>query len=171
MADIVLAEHRGQAWLVCGERYIDDLLANTVSAEISIEFIRCESHADVTALWSRNGGGEMGPWAIHPGILQRFRRAAEGYSVSFGPWSALLDDAALDVVRTAAVEAVDRDEATVAVVCYGSEAPMVRTLGDVRKGLIAAALAEHGVAASRVVQRWREDGEDEGRVDIVIQVD
>ncbi len=32
MADIVLAECRGQAWLVSGEQYIDHLLANTLAA-------------------------------------------------------------------------------------------------------------------------------------------
>ena len=42
MADIVLAECRGQAWLVSGEQYIDHLLANTLPPHVSIELVPCE---------------------------------------------------------------------------------------------------------------------------------
>ena len=78
MADIVLAEHRGQAWLVSGEQYIDDLLANTLPGDISIEFIACQSDSDVTILWVQSGRQPTSaglPWMIHPAIVTRIRRA------------------------------------------------------------------------------------------------
>ena len=42
MADIVLAEFGGQAWLVGGEEYIDDLLANTLPQHVTIELVACD---------------------------------------------------------------------------------------------------------------------------------
>ena len=73
MADIVLAEHRGQTWLVSGEQYIDDLLANTLPGDISIEFIACQSDSDVTVLWVQNGAQPASagsPWIINPSDRQ-----------------------------------------------------------------------------------------------------
>ena len=88
MADIVLAEHRGQTWLVSGERYIDDLLANTLPRDISIEFVACESEFDVTILWVQNCGQPTlagAPWIIHPAIATRIRGKVAGHSAFFRP--------------------------------------------------------------------------------------
>ena len=56
MADITLAELNGRVWLVGGEPYIDDLLANTLAPEISIELVPCESKSEVHALWVQHCG-------------------------------------------------------------------------------------------------------------------
>ena len=106
MADIILAECGGQAWLVGGEQYIDDLLANTLSPDISIELVTCQSNQDVNHLWAQNSGpqSETGvPWVIHPAIFARVRRAsAQDRSVFFGQWSARLDEDAQMTIRSAA---------------------------------------------------------------------
>src|SRR5215469_12439377 len=88
MADIVLAEHRGQTWLVSGERYIDDLLANTLPRDVSIEFVACESQSEVNVLWVQNCGQPSvggAPWIIHPAIATRIRGSVAGHSVFFWP--------------------------------------------------------------------------------------
>ena len=56
MADITLAEFHGRVWLVGGEPYIDDLLANTLAADVSIEIIPCEQKSQVNALWEQHCG-------------------------------------------------------------------------------------------------------------------
>src|ERR1700761_1570567 len=82
VADIVLAEHRGQAWLVSGDRYIDDLLANKLPSDISIEIVSCGSHADVIALLPSDDGTKP-CWAIHPGIVKRLQRIQGEHTLSF----------------------------------------------------------------------------------------
>ena len=39
MADITLAEFNGSVWLVGGEDYVDDLLANTLPAKLMLPLI------------------------------------------------------------------------------------------------------------------------------------
>ena len=56
MADITLAEFNGRVWLVGGEVHIDDLLANTLPPDVSIEMVRCESQSEVHSLWVQNCG-------------------------------------------------------------------------------------------------------------------
>jgi hypothetical protein len=173
MADIVIAEHQGQAWLVSGERYIDDLLANTLSSDISIDIVSCASHADVTALLSPEDAGKPF-WAIHPGIVKRLRRGLEEYTVLFSQWSALLDDDAGSVIRGAADLAAIHAEATVVLTSYtGADAPpMARALSDLRKNLIEAALTEHGVAGRRIAHISCDPAAGEvDRFDIVIRPD
>src|ERR1700722_18893509 len=121
MADIVLAEHRGQTWLVSGERYIDDLFANTLPRDISIEFVACESESDVNVLWVQNCGQPKlagAPWMIHPAIATRIRGKVAGHSVFFGQWSAMLDPDARSVIRAAAVWAADTTDADVVLAMY-----------------------------------------------------
>ncbi len=55
MADITLAEYNGRVWLVGGEVYIDDLLANTLTPNVSIELVRCE----VPIRCTRSVGAEL----------------------------------------------------------------------------------------------------------------
>src|SRR5579871_5157593 len=104
MADITLAEFQGRVWLVGGEPYIDDLLANTLASNVSIEIIPCEHKAEVNALWVQLCGVQPGadPWIIHPGIVARIRRNSTGYSIYFAEWSARLDDEARTVVSSVA---------------------------------------------------------------------
>jgi len=112
MADIILTEYRGKAWLVRGERYIDDLLMNTLPAEVSIEIITCQSESDVRAMWKEDGwepdSGRM-PWMIHPGIINRIRGQQSGRSVVFGQCSALLDANAHAVIQDIAAHAGEKN--------------------------------------------------------------
>jgi hypothetical protein len=173
MADIVLAEHQGRAWLVSGEKYIDELLANTLPSDISIDIVSCASHADVTALLSAEDAGKSF-WAIHPGIVKRLRRGLEGYTVLFSQWSALLDDDAGSVIRGAADLAVLHPRAAVLLTSYaGADAPpTTRALSELRKNLIEAVLIEHGVAGTRIAHIWGEPAAGEiDRFDIMIDRD
>jgi hypothetical protein len=180
MADIVLAEHRGQAWLVSGEQYIDDLLANTLPNNISIEFVACESHSDVNVLWVQNCGQPTtsgAPWMIHPAIANRIRRKSAGHSVFFGQWSALLDDDARSVIRASAVWAEECGDAAVELTRYVEpDAPQViADLANLRISLIEAELTGLGVAPSRLVRTSRDArtvpgmGPESQRIDIVIK--
>ncbi len=58
MADIVLAESGGRTWLVTGEMYIDDLLAGTLPANITIEFVACEIHIQTSIVCGRRASGD-----------------------------------------------------------------------------------------------------------------
>jgi hypothetical protein len=173
MADIVLAEHQGRAWLVSGEQYIDDLLANRLPSDISIDIVSCASHADVTALLSPEDTGKSF-WAIHPGIVKRLRRGLEGYTVLFSQWSALLDDDAGSVIRGAADLAALHPEAAVMLTSYaGADAPpMARALSELRKNLLEAVLIEHGVARARIAHISCDPAAGEtDRFDIIINRD
>jgi hypothetical protein len=182
MADIVLAEHQGRAWLVSGERYIDDLLANTLPADVSIEFVACVSHADVNGLWVQNCGESTegsAPWMIHPAIVNRIRKASPGHSVYFGQWSAMLDDDARSVVEASALWAEKCADAEVVLTSYmDPDGPQTITdLANLRRGVIGAELIRLGVAASRISRGTRDMtgisvvGPDSGRIDIVINSD
>src|SRR5580698_9150122 len=56
MADITLAEFNGRVFLVGGEAYLDDLLANTLAKEVSIELVQCERQSAVHELWVQHCG-------------------------------------------------------------------------------------------------------------------
>jgi hypothetical protein len=123
MADITLAECDGNTWVVGGEQYIDDLLANTLPPDVTIELIACDSKSDVMALWMQNCGplpdGVYGdPWVIHPAIAQRIRRASPDHAVFFAQWSAMLDADALAVIHAAALRAAEHPEAPVVLAQY-----------------------------------------------------
>jgi hypothetical protein len=178
MADIILAEYRGQAWLVSGEQYIDDLLANTLPDHISIEFIACESHSDVNGLWKQNCGDPTGggaPWVIHPAIANRIRHTQSGYSVFFGQWSALLDKDADAVIRASAIWAEECGAPVIEVTKYvvpdGPKA--MADLADLRATLVESKLAEFGISLSRIVRASRDVstvpgmGAESQRIDIV----
>jgi hypothetical protein len=180
VADIVLAEHRGQTWLVSGERYIDDLLANTLPRDVSIEFVACESESDVTVLWVQNCGQPTdsgAPWMIHPAIAKRIRRASEGHAVYFGQWSAMLDEDAHSVIRSAVIWAQEFAEADVTLVTYVSDdgPKAVADIANIRCSLIEAELVGAGIASERIKRANRDAaalagmGAESQRVDIVIK--
>lgn len=179
MADIVLAEHRGQTWLVSGERYIDDLLANTLPRDVSIEFVACESESDVTVLWVQNCGQptQSAPWMIHPAIAKRIRRTSEGHVVYFGQWSAMLDEDAHSVIRSAVIWGKEFGEADMTLVTYVAEGgpKAVADIANIRCMLIEAELTAAGIAAERIRRANRDPalapgmGEESQRVDIVIK--
>ncbi len=179
MADIVLAECRGQAWLVSGEQYIDNLLANTLPPEVSIELVACELKSEVDALWVQHCGPPepyTAPWLIHPGVANRVRRKEGKHAVFFAQWSAMLDDDARAVIRSAAGWAHDNPERNVSLVRYvrpGSPAAML-DLANLRASLIEAELVALQIAASRLVRETQDTASVPGmsdesqRVDIVL---
>ncbi len=179
MADIMLAEFNGAAWLVGGEVHIDDLLANTLPAHVTIELIPCETKSQVDALWTQNCGEPVmpgGPWVIHPAIVNRVRRGSSGYAVYFGQWSAALDNEALAVIQAAARAAHGGDGAVVLTEFIDDGSPgFAADLAKVRLGMIEQELVREGVSADRMKHAKRDMaaaaavGQDAQRVDIVIQ--
>lgn len=181
MADITLAEFNGRVFLVGGEAYLADLLANTLASNVSIELVQCERQSEVQALWVRNCGqlepgiGGM-PWTIHPAIVARIRRSAPGYTVFFAQWSAMLDADALAVIDAAALWASSNPEAPVRIVEYVDDgAPAASaTLAGLRAELIEQRLETGGIPRGRLTRARRPTSEASGmgadsqRVDIVV---
>lgn len=180
MADITLAEFNGRVWLVGGETYIDDLLANTLSKDVSIELVACETKSAVNDLWVQNcGKASTGgdPWMINPAIVNRIRRSSPDYPVFFAQWSILLDQDALTVIASAAAWAVDNPAAAVLVAEYLDPAGprAIADLSRLRAGLVEDKLAEGGVARDRIERVLRAVADVPGmaqesqRVDIIVR--
>jgi hypothetical protein len=105
MADVTLAEFDDQVWLVAGENFIDELLANMMPPGTTIEFVSCASRAEVWALWAENSlepVDGVDPWIIHPGIVRRIKGSVAEPRVQFAPWSAQLSEEAKDTIGNAA---------------------------------------------------------------------
>lgn len=183
MADITLAEFNGRVWLVGGEGYLQDLLANTLAKEVSIELVQCERQSDVHELWVQNcGEPEAGtdgmPWQIHPNIVARIRRRSPDYAVYFAQWSALLDPEALTVINAAALWARENPAVPVMLAEYVDPAgpPAIADLSRLRAQLIEEKLVESGIVRDRITRAQRPVAEVPGmaqesqRVDIVVQV-
>jgi hypothetical protein len=182
MADITLAEFNGRVWLVGGESYIDELLANTLSKDVSIEFVRCESQRDIHDLWVQNCGSPAAgtgssPWVIHPKIAERIRGSSPDYAVFFAQWSAMLDDDALAVIRAAVVWWKQKPETPVVLAEYlDPDGPQAMVdLARLRTQLIEDKLADGGVARERIsrIRRSTHDvpgmARESQRVDIIVR--
>jgi hypothetical protein len=159
MADIVLAENGGQTWLVTGDKYIDDLLAGTLPAQITIEFVACDSYTEIDRLWSESGGANAGvdaPWLINPAIVARIRGTTE-QRVAFTQWSAQLDEIARETIRRFAACATEIASAEVVLVSYlaADSAALHIDLANLRSAVIEAELTNLGVASSRIVRASR----------------
>jgi hypothetical protein len=183
MADITLAECDGNTWLVGGEQHIDDLLANTLPGDVTIELLPCDSKSDVIALWIQNCGPPpegviADPWVIHPGIVNRIRRVSPDYAVFFGQWSALLDGDALSVIHGAALSAVAHPEAPLFLAEYLDPAgpPAIADLQRLRMHLIEERLVGQGVARARLQRLTRSVadvpgmGQESQRVEIIVRI-
>lgn len=177
MADIILAEHQGQAWLVNGEGHIDDLLAGMLRPNLTIEFVSCESKSDVIALWVQHcgePGSAAAPWVIHPAIVTRLRHKPTGHHVYFTAWSALLDDAARAAIGAAAAQAAAFGAADVVLTRHlESGAPQaLADLANLRTSLISALLVTLGTPPDHVVIETNTPGQadsaDSDRFDIVV---
>jgi len=180
MADITLAEYNGRVWLVGGEVYIDDLLANTLTPNVSIELVRCESQSDVHDLWVQNCGEPLSggmPWLIHHNIADRIRRSSPDYAVFFAQWSAMLDPDALAVIRAAVVRSNEHPEAPVILAEYlDPDGPQAMAdLSHLRAQLIEDKLAESGIQRGQISRMLRTVSEIPGmtqesqRVDIIVR--
>lgn len=168
-ADVILGECNGQAWLVRGEQHIDDLLGNTLPVHVSIEVIACESKSAIDAMWRGFGGGadDMDMmWMIHPAIANRARGQARlqgrgqppgdvaDMTVGFAAWSAALDDAAMESLRTMAEAALQRPDARLVLLRHvAADGPaMAAEMANLRTGLIEAQLGALGVAAGQIMR-------------------
>jgi len=180
MADITLAEYNGQAWLVGGEAHLQDLLANTLPAEISTELVQCERLEDVRSLWAQLCGPQplnTMPWQIHPAVVARVRRTSPDFAVYFAQWSAMLDNDALGVINAAALQANQNPGAPVIVAEYlDPEGPQaIADLSRLRAQLIEDKLAGSGVDRGRITREKRKVSavpgmaQESQRVDIVVQ--
>ena len=183
MADITLAEFNGNAWLVGGEQHIDDLLANTLPNDVTIEVVPCDSKSDVNALWVQNCGmlpeGIGGdPWIIHPAIVNRIRRSSPDHAVFFGQWSALLDEDALAVIHAAARTAREHATAPLFVAEYLDPAGprSIADLQSLRANLVEEQLATEGVDRGRLQRIVRAVADVPGmaqesqRIEIIVQL-
>ena len=185
MADITLAEFNGNAWLVGGEQHIDDLLANTLPDDVTIEVVPCDSKSDVNALWVQNCGmlpeGIGGdPWIIHPAIVNRIRRTSPDHAVFFGQWSAMLDEDALAVIHAAARTAREHQDAPLFVAEYldpeGPQAKARANLQRLRADLVEEELVTAGVDRTRFQRIVRAVADVPGmaqesqRVEIIVQL-
>jgi hypothetical protein len=176
IADILLAECSGQGWLVRGEQYIDDLLANTLPTHVTIEVVTCESKPAIDELRLRSAGeADTDPmmWLIHPAIMNRARGQLGQLTIVFAEWSASLNAAALAALQAAADAAAQHPAHVVALVRYLPEdaQAMVIAMADLRSGLLEARLTALGIPASRVV-RETQDAAQPGqadRIDLVIR--
>lgn len=175
MADIVLAEWNERVWLVGGEQHIDNLLANTLAPEITIEIIACEQKSRVHELWELYCGPQTGfvgdPWLIHPAIVARIRRAGAPDAVLFPPWSAALDPDAHAVIDAAAAWAGQNPAARITLIArHDPNGPAGLTdLARLRGQLVSAALVTAGVEAGRIDQSLGEADTAVDRVDIVTE--
>jgi len=182
MVDITIAEFNGSAWLVGGEAHIDDLLANTLAEDITIEFVPCDSIAAVRSLWIQNCGDRdvpgmaSQPWMIHPAIANRTRRLLPDHAIFFAQWSVLLDQDALSVIRAAAVVAIQNPAQAVQIAEYlDDDTPRaIKDLSRLRSTLVEDALVEQGVPAVRIQRIVRSQADVPGmakesqRVDIIV---
>ena len=180
MADITLAEFNGRVWLVGGEAHLQDLLANTLPADISTELVQCERPEDVHNLWVQLcGQPEVGgmPWQIHPNIVARIHRTWPDYAVYFTQWSAMLDAEALAVINGAALQAKQNPDMPVILVEYiDPEGPQAMAdLSRLRAQLIEDKLAESGIDRARIARERRNVsdvpgmGQESQRLDIVVR--
>jgi hypothetical protein len=155
MADITLAEWNDRVWLVGGEDHIDDLLANTLDPEITIEIRQCELKSEILDLWHALSVVESpsaDPWIIHPAIVARVRRSQGPMVVLFPAWSAAIDAEGNDMIATAASWAEQNPEGALRLVAQHDPtglAPLA-DLARMRAQLVAASLERAGVAAGRI---------------------
>ena len=183
MADITLAEFDGGVWLVGGEPLIDDLLANTLPDDVTIEFVACRNKSDVHALWVQHCGEQAylgDPWIIHPAIVKRIRRTTPDHAVFFAQWSVFLDDDANAVIRAAARLANGAPDAAPPPAPPPPPPPPPARGGGgrtLRAQLITDALQKAGVSAERILRVRRDvadlsgTGAESQRVDIAVKID
>ena len=105
MADVTLAECNGNIWLVGGEQHVGALLYNSLPPEVTVEIVQVDSREQIRKLWIQNCGEPLSPsepMLINPKIADRVRRTSPIRTVFFSQWSAMMDDEAVSVIRSAA---------------------------------------------------------------------
>ncbi len=159
MADVILADCEGQVWLVKGDEHIDELLAGTLPAGITVEFLPFTSRAAVFGLWrdmSVESTDGAQPWVLHPEIVRRIRGSfgLQQRVVVFQAWSVLLDPAAREVVADAAEWLSGNAGGTLLLRQFAPDAaaPGHADLQRLRGQLVAGALAGVGADPARMSQ-------------------
>ena len=157
MADVTLAEFDGQVWLVAGENLIDELLANMMPPGATIEFVSCDSRAEVWDLWAENSLDSVegiDPWIIHPGIVSRIRGSMAEPRLQFAPWSAQIPDEAKDTIGKAAgwLAANAAGRITLRQFAPASPPAGLADIQRVRAMLVLGALTGAGADAGRLDQ-------------------
>jgi hypothetical protein len=173
MADIVLAECSGQAWLVRGEQHIDELLANLLEPHVTIEVVTCESKSAVNALAHEYGavpGAQL--WLIHPAIVNRARGETPGVSADFSEWSALLSERALTDLSKIAALALRRADMNIVLTCYiaADAATTAIDLTNLRVRILEGRLATLGVSATRILRQTEIDAAKTDRIDLILRL-
>ncbi len=175
VADILLAECSGQGWLVRGDQYIDDLLANTLRPHVTVEVVACESKSAIDQLRLALAGPEDTEevmWLIHPAIVRRARGQWGEMSVDFPDWSAALGADAMASLQMVADIALNKPDKALLLVCYAvaGASPMAAALTDLRYGLAQSELVSLGVAALRITRETRDATlpEQANRIDLVL---
>jgi hypothetical protein len=159
MPDIVLAQIGERTWLVNGEVFIDDLLANTLRDDVTIDFVACESEKEVLALWYANfpdPDQAPPPWMIHPAIAARCRNVPSGdgiYAIAFGPWSAMRDADADARLAAAVAEAERFGDAPIVLTSYADPngPAMAAEMANLRSGLVKGDMVARGIDAARII--------------------
>lgn len=153
MTRIVLAEFAGSVWLVRGDEHFDDLLANVLSKTAAVEFTTCANLDEVRAMWREHGDTENEsdePWLLNPAIVQRIKGRGDARSVTFTPWSAMLDAGARDIVDGTAGWLQANTTARLLLRQFSpADAPAgMADLQSLRGQLLAGALARAGADAA-----------------------
>lgn len=176
IADILVADCGGQGWLVRGEQYIDDFLANTLPAHVTATVVTCESKTALAELRRTYAGPddtEDVMWMIHPAIMNRVRGQGGEYTIAFAEWSASLSESALAAVQAVHDAALQQPGYVLALVRYlPQDAPAMTTaMADLRCGLLEAQLAALGMPAGRIIRESRDPATPDhaNRIDLLLR--
>ena len=169
MAEIVLAECNGNTWVVEGDQYVDDLLANTLPPSMTIRFIAVLNAAEAHRIWDRRASGDFDntmPWMINPAIVRRIKGGLDSRTIVFSPWSAMLDADAADIIASTADWLRHHAPTRIALrqFCPDDAPAGLADLQRLRGQLVAGALARAGADAGALNQETGAP-EDEGSTD------
>ena len=160
MADVTLAECNGNIWLVGGEQHVGALLFNDLPPEVTVEIIQLDSPQQVRKLWLQNCGEPLSPsdpMLINPKIADRVRRTSPQRTVFFSQWSAMMDDEAVSVIRSAADWLLGTPALQARLVEYVDPqgVPGVAELSRLRLTLVREKLVGFGIERARLKDEMR----------------
>jgi hypothetical protein len=154
--------------MVKGEQFLDDLLVNALEPDVTIEFILCQSESEVEALWHAsvaNPDAAGPPWLIHPAIVTRHKIASGAggdFIVSFSPYSAMRDESADVVIKSAATRAQTEGAGVVLTSYKTDNAPAFAVdLAKLRLGVIQAELTACGIDEDMIRREEMAGGDDQ----------
>ena len=170
-ADVVLAEADGQVWLVLGDEHIGTVLLGQLPDGVTVEILSVKNRAAVMALWwqlNPIASADRQPWIINPLLSRRVRGLVEPgrRSISFTPWSAMLDDAAHGAIADMAAHG---GWLVLRQFRLASPAPGQADLQRLRLQLVRAALELAGIDPAGIADRidLAESAVDIERLDIL----